>query len=462
MDSAALANFVEFGGNVRMDSLLVTRWGRVVAQVHYAPFGPGMRHRINSSTKAVVGALAGIAAGQGVLDVGAPVAGFFRDIAFAHDDDRKRAISVQHLLDMTSGLSWIEPLSNAIPETMIAMTRSADWQRFVLDRPMAQAPGAGFNYNSGDWQLVSSIVSRTTGTPTRDFAGKRLFAPLGIADWRWRADPQGVDTGGFGLYLKTEDMARFGYLYLNHGEWNGTQVVPRAWVDKVFAAKVPMFQGRGWMYADGWWTLPSRGAYLTVGYDRQLVVVMPAIGVVAAMTGRSDYPIENVIDHLARAARSAGPVPADAQGQAVLAARIREAAIDKPLFAAAPAPAMARQVSGKTYALERNVWGWKEMTLHLDGTASMELVMYTSRTSDATMRVTLPLGMDGKFAMGETPEGWTAIQAGWTDASTLSAVLRIPEEAISRSYELRFDGPRVVVTITNPLGMKTTIPGDAR
>ncbi|MBG9388653.1 serine hydrolase domain-containing protein [Caenimonas aquaedulcis] len=462
MDSAALATFVEFGANTRMDSLVVTRWGRIVAEAYYAPFQRGMKHRINSSTKAVMGALAGIAAGQGRLDVNAPALGFFKGATAANEDDRKRAITVQQLLNMTSGISWVEPLSDEVPETMIAMGRSANWVQFVLDRPMAQAPGAKFNYNSGDWQLVSAIVSLASGMPSRDFAAKHLLAPLGIVDWRWRLDPQGVATGGFGLYLRTQDMARFGYLYLHHGQWNGTQVVPRAWADKVFQASVPMFATGAWKYADGWWTLPSRGAYFTVGFDRQLIVVMPETGVVAAMTGRSNYPLDNVIDHLARAARSASPLPADAQGQAALDAKIREAATPKPMATLPAAPPIAREVAGRTYALERNPWGMKEMTLRMDGAPAMELVVYTSRTSNATMKVTLPLGMDGKFTMSETPEGLTAIQAGWTDASTLSAVLRVPEEGISRTYELRFDGARVAVTVTNSTGAKTSFSGEAR
>jgi CubicO group peptidase (beta-lactamase class C family) len=463
MDSKALATLVEFGGNVQMDSLFVTRWGRAVTEAYYAPFQSGMKHRINSSTKAVIGALAGIAAGQGALDPNAPVVSYYKDRTIANLDDAKRAMTVQQLLDMTSGLAWTEPLvENPVNESLIALERSRDWQQYILDRPMAQAPGTGFHYNSGNSQLASAIIGRATAMPTRDFAAKHLLGPLGIQDFRWRLDPQGVAIGGWGLYLHPADMARFGYLYLNHGEWNGTQVVPRAWADKVFNAKVPMFPTGGWVYADGWWTLPQRGAYLAVGFNRQLILVMPQLGVVAAVTGRSAYPIENVIDHLARAARSSSPLPADPQGQALLQAAVDGAAVGKPLFPAAPPPAIAEEVSGKTYGFAPNEWGWKELTLRLGATPSFDLVVFTSRTSDATQRVSLPLGMDGKFAIATSPEGLTAIQAGWTDASTLSAAVHLPEEAAKRLYELRFAGSRVDVTLTNSVGKKSSFAGQAR
>lgn len=463
MDSRALATLVEFGGNVQMDSLFVTRWGRVVTDAYYAPFQPGMKHRVNSSTKAVIGALAGVAAGQGVLDVNAPVLSFYKDRSIANLDDAKRAMTVQQLLDMTSGLAWVEPLAeNPVNESLIGLERSRDWQQYVLDRPMAQAPGAGFHYNSGNSLLASAIIGRATGMPTRDFAVKNLFGPIGIRDFRWRQDPQGVAIGGWGLYLQTADMARFGLLYLNHGEWNGKQVVPRAWADKVFNAKIAMFPTGGWVYGDGWWTLPQRGAYLAVGFNRQLTIVMPQLGVVAAVTGRTNYPIENLIDHLARAAKSATPLPPDAQGQSLLQAAVDSAGAGKPLFAAALSPPIAQEINGKTYGFAPNEWGWKELTLHLGAKPTIDLVVFTSRTSDATQRVSLPLGMDGKFAMGTTPEGLTALQAGWTDASTLTAVLRVPEETVDRKYELRFAGSRVDVTLTNSVGKKTSFAGLAR
>jgi CubicO group peptidase (beta-lactamase class C family) len=462
MDSRALASLVEYGGNVKMDSVFVTRWGRAVLEAYYAPFAERMKHRVNSSTKAVTGTLVGIAAAQGLLDANAPVTGFFKDRHIAALDDAKRAITVQQLLDMVSGLDWNEPLTDEVPRSLIEMERSRDWQQFTLDRPMAQPAGTTFNYNSGNSQLASAIVARAAGTPTRDFAAKHLFAPIGISEFRWREDPQGVSTGGLGLYLHPADMARFGLLYLHHGNWNGTQVVPRAWADKMLNAKVRMFPTGDWVYADGWWTLPRRKAYLTVGYNRQLVVVLPELGIVAAVTGRGPYPMENLIDHLVRAAKAPAALPRDADGLAQLQARISEAAAGKPLFPVAPPPPAAREVDGRTFTFAPNEGGWKELTLRLGDKPGLELVAYTSRDSNATQKVSLPLGMDGRFAMGQTPEGITAMQAGWTDATTLAIALRVPEEAIERAYELRFSGSRVAVTLTNSFGRKLAFNGEAR
>ena len=139
------------------------------------------------------------------------VVDFFADRTIANLDERKKAITIRHLLDMTSGLAGTEGL-DGWPESFIAMERSPDWQQFVLDRPMAEAPGTVFYYDSGNSQLLSAILSKVTGKSALDYARETLFGPLGIEDVLWRGDPQGVSGGGAGLYLHPRDMAKLGYL----------------------------------------------------------------------------------------------------------------------------------------------------------------------------------------------------------------------------------------------------------
>jgi CubicO group peptidase (beta-lactamase class C family) len=461
MDSRALAALVEYGGNAQMDSLVVVRNGRLVAEAYYAPFQPGMKHRINSATKGVVSLLAGIASGQGLLgSTDAPMLGLFPERAVANVDPRKQAVTLQHLLDMTSGIDWVEPLNDRVPDTLIAMERSADWQQFILDRPMAQVPGAGFNYNSGNSHLVSAVLARKTGMGTGQFAAQQLFKPLAISDYRWQKDPQGVATGGFGLSMRTTDMAKIGLLVLQRGEWDGKQLVPRAWVDKIFNAAVPMFPAGGWLYGDFWWTLPARKAYLAVGYNRQLIVVLPELGVVAAMTGRTHYPIEDVIGQLERAVKSSQPLPQDAQAGALLQARIREAAIENATPSAVAEPALAREISGKAWRLEPNGMGLAELTLHFGAEPSYELASYVARGSSETRKVSRPIGTQGRFAGRPAGEGALVLSKGaWVDGNTLSVIQRWPEEGWTVSYLLRFDGSRVEITQVDRFGRRQTLAG---
>ena len=226
MSSRELSDLVAFGMSNGMDSLLVVRHGHIVAEAYYAPFPAGMKHRINSSTKSVISSLIAIALKEGLLkSVDQPVLDFFPDRQFANVDERKKALTLRHLLDMTSGLQWDEPLSG-YPKDFLDMERSPDWVRFVLDRPMVRDPGASFEYNSGNTHILSAILSKVTGRSALDYARERLFGPLGITDVFWRGDPQGNSAGGAGLYLQPRDMARLGQLWLHDGVWEGQRLLP--------------------------------------------------------------------------------------------------------------------------------------------------------------------------------------------------------------------------------------------
>ena len=293
MSSERLARLVDFGGSNDMDSLLVTRHGRIVLEATYAPFQAGLKHRVNSVTKSVIGSLVAIALRDGRLDsTDHKVVDFFADRTIANLDERKKSITIRHLLDMTSGLAWQEGV-DGWPESFLAMERSRDWQQFVLDRPMAEAPGTVFYYDSGNSQLLSAILSKVTGKSALDYARETLFGPLGIEDVLWRGDPQGVSGGGAGLYLHPRDMAKLGYLYLRGGVWEGRQILPASWIEGVRQADVDMRESwaRDLRYGSQFWVMPKQDAYLAVGYHRQLIVVMPKLDIVAVVTGASRFSI---------------------------------------------------------------------------------------------------------------------------------------------------------------------------
>lgn len=464
MDSRALAALVDFGAAGDMDSLLVTRHGRIVAEAYYAPFKPGMRHRINSATKGVVGALTGIAIQQGKLSGTAqPVLPLFADRNIANVDDRKKAMTVQHLLDMTSGLDWTEPLTDGRPDSMIEMGRSADWVQFILDRPMAQAPGTAFNYSSGNSQLLTAILARQTGMSVPDFATQHLFKPLGISDMVWKKDPQGLAIGGYGLYLQTRDMAKIGYLYLRGGEWDGAQIIPRDWVNRVYQAKVPMVfppvTSTSLRYADQWWAHSGRRMYMAVGYNRQIILVMPEEGVVAAMTGRKHYSFTQLLELMAQTVKSGSALAPNPEGTALLAQRVREVASEKPVAAAAPA--LARNISGKTYRLVPNHLGVTEFTLHLGASPSYDIVSYVARGSSETKKVSLPLGLNGQFLPDTTNGAAFVSKASWTGPDTLTLVTRQPQEADTFRYVLKFTGNKVAVNYTNAYGVQQNLTGES-
>ncbi|NML43976.1 serine hydrolase [Ramlibacter sp. G-1-2-2] len=445
MSSPALQSLLDFGQANQADSVLVTRHGRIVLEAYYGPYEAGQLHAINSATKTVTSALVGLAVAQGLLPPAeTPVVELMRGRTPANLDARKQAMQLQHLLDMDSGIAWIEPLADAVPETALKMYASRDWVQFVLDQPMAQAPGAGFNYNSGNSQLASAILAQAAGMTTEDYAAKQLFAPLGITQWRWRKDPGGTSTGGFGLYLHPRDMARLGLLQLRHGEWEGRQLLPRAWVDRAFAASLPMTPGPGadFRYANGWWTLPARGAFMAVGFNRQLIVVLPREDVVAVLTGRRHYDLGAMLDVLQRAVRSEQALAEDPAAAQALATKVRALATE-PEPVALPPPALAQRVSGRTWKADPNRMGIAQFTLRLGERNECEIVTASGGTE------VLPLGQPGQPARTQGARGLTVTRAFWTGESTLAVQVRYVNEGGVASWVLRFDGDRVEVAFSS-------------
>jgi CubicO group peptidase (beta-lactamase class C family) len=281
LSAATLAKIFERIGqeHLKVHSLLIIRHGSLVSETYFEDFQADTQHEVFSCTKSVISALVGIAIQQGYIDsVQHPVLDYFPERTIAHNDARKQAMTLEHLLTMTSGL-----------ESDRDMGHSQDWVQFMLDQPMVAEPGVKFDYNSGNTHLLSAILQKTTGMRPEEFAQANLFAPLGITHVTWDTDPSGLNIGGWGLRMTPRDMAKFGYLYLHGGEWNGQQVVPANWVKMATQRHIDTDDGRGYGYA--WWQL-SFGGYAALGYGGQQILVFPERDMIVVFTSQS-YPPED-------------------------------------------------------------------------------------------------------------------------------------------------------------------------
>jgi CubicO group peptidase (beta-lactamase class C family) len=321
-----LAGLVAYGRTLSFDSLLIARHGRLVLDAYYAPYSANVPHAVNSTTKSIVATLIAMLNADGVLDsFDHRALDYFSDHDFANVDDNKKAITVQHLLNMTSGLAWDEGLGEHW-RSLTELKRSRDWVRFILDSPMANQSGETFYYNSGNSHLLSALITRLTGKPAEDFARSRLFGPLGIGDYLWPRDPMGQSLGGWGLSLKPRDMAKIGYLYLRHGRWGDQQLLPPQWIETISHATVNInFPGdRDLRYANQFWALPDKHVFMTSGYHCQVIMMLPDVDIVAVTTGGDSCPLGKLADAISGAVRSDTALPASPEATASLAKAIRE------------------------------------------------------------------------------------------------------------------------------------------
>ncbi|MFX1253404.1 MAG: serine hydrolase domain-containing protein [Promethearchaeota archaeon] len=289
MNSTKLNQVIDYinAQNFAIDSVVVVRHGYIVLEEYFNPSVSNQSsiHFVYSVTKSFSSALIGIAIQKGFIEnVDQKVVDFFSSRIIANLDSRKQNMTIEHLLTMSAGFEWDEqtyPYTDSRNDVRLMMN-SSDSVQFVLDRPMVNDPGDEWVYNSGASHLLSAIIEQTTGYTTLDFANKFLFDPLGITDVDWWQDPQGLYYGGFGLYLRARDMAKFGYLYLNNGTWDSEQIVFTDWVAKSTETAFPRGWDRGYGYQ--WWTYPQSGVYYALGLYSQTIFVVPNYNMVVVFT----------------------------------------------------------------------------------------------------------------------------------------------------------------------------------
>jgi CubicO group peptidase (beta-lactamase class C family) len=262
---------------LEIDSLLVVRNGYLVTEKYYSPYEEDTLHGIYSVTKSIVSALMGIAIHEGYINsVDDPVLDYFPERNFEKDDALKRSITVEHLLTMSAGLEW----------DWDEMISTPDFIQYVLDQPMYTKPGAEFYYSSGNAHLLSAIIQETSGLNAHDFGQKYLFDYLGIDDFSWKKDISGISKGGWGMKMKPRDMAKFGYLYLNRGVWDGQQVIPSEWIEASTKRHIQVPEPlEPWdLYMGYLWWLHEDGIYAAHGMKGQFIYVIPEFDMVVVIT----------------------------------------------------------------------------------------------------------------------------------------------------------------------------------
>jgi CubicO group peptidase (beta-lactamase class C family) len=450
MDSELLAELfaaIQKDG-LRMHSLLIVRHGYLVTEAYWEPYGPKDVHTIQSLTKTVIGSLIGIAVERGEIQgVDQPVVDLFPDRTIKKLDDQKRLITLRHLLTMTPGLTCQDQSSAAQ-----GMYASKDWAGYLLDLPVSDPPGQRWIYCSGASHLASAILQGATGSDARTYVNDRLFAPLGIPEVSaqdWAADPSGVSNGVAGLYLAPRDLAKYGYLYLRGGMWDGRQVVPAQWVDESVRGQVPTEAGdftagqkRDWGYF--WSVFPEQGYYGYLGMAGQELWVVPEKDLVVVFTGALDVGKEAALlpllnDYIIPAVHSENALSANPQAEARLAALIQAAA-----GAAQPVPELpplALDISGKTYQLDPNPLGWTDMTY-----------VFTPGSATATLKMTaspdLLIGLDNRYRLNAIPGGRpVGLRGRWATATRFELDYIIKGDFVTSLGSIEFPADRITVSV---------------
>ncbi len=418
---------------------VLLRHGHKIASGWWHPYGPDYRHMLFSLSKSFTSTAVGLAVSEGRLTLDDPVISLFpaEDLP-KHPGKRWPEVKVRHLLSMSSG---------HLKDTMerLWQRRIFNWTKGILDQAIRCEPGSHFVYNNGATYLLAALVRQVTGENVVDYLKPRLFTPLGIVDPTWESCPRGISCGAWGLSLTTEEIARFGQLYLQKGRWGDRQLLPESWVEQ--ATGIHIYQGGGpesdWSQGYGFQFWHCRhGAYRGDGAFGQFCLVMPEQDAVLAMnSGVQDMQTTlNVIwDDLLPAFQPAA-LAEDGAAQAALAEKAAGLAFAPQ--AGAPGSRTAVDVTGRQYSFESNRINLKTMVFDFDA-RGFRLKVEDNHGSHEMQ------GKYGDWQFGNS--SWTesgdvqrvAVSGGWTAEDTFTVQSCSYETPFFYTMTFRFNGEQL-------------------
>ena len=298
LDSSVLAGAVRTirSENINIHSILLIRNGFAVLDAVFYPYDGKSLHDVASVTKTITATLVGQAVSEGLLPgLDVPVTDLLPGAPAGNQPEPWSSVTLENLVTMSSGLDCGDP---PVEETLFVLRNSPDWVHAALSLPVVETPGEQFDYCSPNFHLLSAAVARVAVTSLAGYARDRLFEPLGIDEYSWPADPQGVTIGWGDLRLHPYAMAKIGYLYMNDGLWREKRVLPAGWVKAATTPRLPVPGGNA-DYGYGWWLARGRfkGVYEARGRGGQSITVWPEADILLVTTG-GGYPRDPVIDLL--------------------------------------------------------------------------------------------------------------------------------------------------------------------
>ena len=460
VDSSAILRFVEaLDSQIKeIHSFMLLRHGHVVAEGWWSPYAPAHPHMIFSLSKSFTSTAVGLAINQKLLSIDDSVLSFFPDESPDEVSDHLKDMRVRHLLSMSTGQAV---------DTWSTMVERPDgnWIKGFLSVPVMYAPGTHFVYNTGATYMLSAIVQKCSGMKVVDYLKQHFFEPLGIQDATWEDSPQGITAGGIGLNIKTEDIARFGQFYLQQGSWQGTQLLPEAWINEATTAQISNSDGvqMDWSQGYGYQFWRCRhNAYRGDGVFGQYCIVMPEQDAVLAMTSGMDvFDMQAPLDlvwELLLPAMHAESLPDDTIAATHLADKLDSLTLSP--VEGEPSSPLASQVSARPYAVDTNELAIETIAIN-----------FTATTCDITLKIaekqeTIACGY-GTWQRSQTTlfnqmlfydHALIATSGAWTTSETFTIIFRLYETPFYYTMTCDFADDEMLIEVTVNVSLESMKP----
>ncbi len=432
---------------VPIHSVLIIRNGYLVCEAYFQPFHRNMRHNLFSATKSFTSTLVGIAISEGkIKGVDQKVTDIFPGLKIPENSLGLEDTTIENILTMSAGHA---------ADSVDAVYGSRNWPQTFYSMPFSTKPGTRFLYDSGASHLLAAILKKTTGQPVEAYARERLLEPLGIRGYAWETSTEGIHTGGWGLRITPTDMAKFGYMILHKGVWNGKQIVPDLWVETATQKHIEGYWGetRGDDYGYQFWMNPF-GGFRADGFAGQFVYILPEYDMVAVFTSGINYseayqPVKLMNDFAVPATKSKEPLPVNQKANEALAACLRELQNPTPK-AVPPLPETAGQINGKIFGVNAFL---SSFSLAFDSPDTCIL-----NITQQGKKIALPVGLDGVYRVSNAkqlgtllwypPYQGVALKGRWEDGNTFIIDWQYAEEPYHEEYKFTFEGDNATMEVT--------------
>lgn len=477
VSATAIGTFLDSvaAGKHEFHSFMLLRHGKVIAEGWWNPYRFDLRHTLYSLSKSFTATAVGFARAEGKLSLSDKVVSFFPNELPDTVSSKLEQLTVKDLLTMSVGQE---------PDPTGVVASDTNWVKRFLTLPIKYQPGSRFLYNSTATYMLSAIVSKVTGQKVIDYLQPRLFEPLGIAKPDWEESPQHINTGGWGLRLRTEDIAKFAQLFLQKGKWNGRQILPQGWVEEASTAHIiqhPEYSqakrdSSDWEQGYGYQMWRCRNnAYRGDGAFGQYAIVMPEQDAVIAITSETaDMQGElNLVWKILLPAMQKGNLPANAGADAMLKKKL--AALALPVKKDTMAPSLTQT---KTFMMEPNAQDIRSLTFNFQNNTCEVIVkrdtsVYPIRFAannwqQGETKLKGPYLVSGaRNSLSGLPPFKVAAEYTWIDSNSLELVLRYIESPHTQTMLCRFAGDNITVDIkrsfnTNAPDAVTTLKGKAQ
>jgi CubicO group peptidase (beta-lactamase class C family) len=445
VSSAAILSFLEAADRIdAMNSVMIVRHGRVIAEGWWSPYEAGSNHELYSLSKSFTSTAVGLAVAEGKLSVDDEVVKFFPEDSPPEPSANLKSMRVRDLLTMSAGHQ---------DETSSAADKIT--AKSFLAHPVPHKPGTHFRYNTPATFMLSAIVQKVTGQTVLEYLQPRLFIPLGITQPVWNANAQGISLGGYGLRVRTEDIARFGQLYLQRGIWKGKRLIPEAWIDLATSRQVSngsnpksdWEQGYGFQF----WRC-RHGAYRGDGAFGQYCLVMPEEDAVIAITSglRDMQAVLNLVWEKLLPGFHAGALPGDSDGVSRLRDRLATLRI-RVAEGQATSPEGGR-IAGKKFVFPANDQKLEWIALGPDPAGKGTKLGLRVNGADRAVACGAGDWTRGRGSFGAYVDEPAAASGAWTKDDTFLVKQVFTETPFVLTMTLRFAGNEVSCTQETNVG----------